>query len=206
MRLRGPSGVETLYHTKRNELTMRATRETTMIRIAIDMDEVIADAFSAELAWYRTTHHYALSRTACIGKPLSAFVSPEHAAMMEALLADGRFFETLPVMPGAEHALRTLSSRFELFVTTAAMEYPNSCEYKFRWLRRHLPFIEPSNIVFCGDKSIVHADYLIDDNVRHFRRFSGQGLLFTAPHNAALDWQPRVDDWDAVLRYFSKHG
>ncbi|WP_175908255.1 5' nucleotidase, NT5C type [Burkholderia seminalis] len=177
-----------------------------MIRIAVDMDEVIADAFSAQLAWYQATHHYTLSRMACIGKPLSALVSPAHAEMMKALLVDGRFFETLPVMPGAERALRALSARFELFVTTAAMEYPNSCEYKFRWLRRHLPFIEPSNIVFCGDKSIVRADYLVDDNVRHFRRFSGQGLLFDAPHNAGVDWQPRITDWDAALRYFRERG
>ncbi|MBV8604303.1 MAG: hypothetical protein JO224_06410 [Pelomonas sp.] len=173
-----------------------------MTRIAVDMDEVIVDAFAAQFDWYRTRCHHELTPADCVGKQLADLVAPALAAQMQDPPVDGRFFETLPIMRGAAAALRALQTRFEVFVTTAAMEFPNSCGPKFRWLREHLPFIEPSHIVFCGDKSIVHADYLIDDNVRHFGRFAGQGLLFTAPHNATLDWQQRVDDWDAVLRYF----
>ncbi|WP_338021727.1 5' nucleotidase, NT5C type [Bacillus pakistanensis] len=35
--------------------------------------------------------------------------------------------------------------------------------------------------MFCGDKSIILADYLINDNVKNFKRFNGKGILFTAP-------------------------
>ena len=74
------------------------------------------------------------------------------------------------------------------------MDVPCSFDAKFRWLQRHFPFIPPSHIVFCGDKSIVDADYLIDDRSRHFTRFKGEPLLFSAPHNAGETairaWRP----------------
>ena len=62
-----------------------------------------------------------------------------------------------------------------MFIATAAMEVPTSFTAKYEWLGRHFPFISPSNVVFCGDKSILRADFLIDDNPRQLRRFVGQG-------------------------------
>ena len=51
------------------------------------------------------------------------------------------------------------------------------------WIRerRHFPFIPEKNIVFCGDKRVVDADYLIDDEAKHFAGFRGTGILFSAP-------------------------
>ena len=66
---------------------------------------------------------------------------------------------------------------------TAAMEVPCSFTAKFQWLERHFPFLPPDNIVFCGNKGIIAADYLIDDNVYQLDRFRGEGILFTTPHN-----------------------
>jgi 5'(3')-deoxyribonucleotidase len=43
------------------------------------------------------------------------------------------------------------------------MTVPNSLGPKYRWLQRHFPFIPPTHYVFCGNKSILRADYLIDD-------------------------------------------
>ena len=73
------------------------------------------------------------------------------------------------------------------------MDVPCSFDAKYRWLRRHFPFIPPSHIVFCGDKGIVDADYLIDDRPRHLERFKGHTLLFSAPHNSAERRFHRVD-------------
>jgi len=43
---------------------------------------------------------------------------------------------------------------------------------------------------------------LIDDSPRHFARFSGQGYLYTAPHNLNENRYPRLNDWAAVRRQF----
>ncbi|MEI9970505.1 MAG: hypothetical protein WDM87_18525 [Terracidiphilus sp.] len=45
-------------------------------------------------------------------------------------------------------------------------------------------FLHPAHaLCFCGTKSILRADYLIDDQPRNLTRFEGQGLLYSAPHN-----------------------
>jgi 5'(3')-deoxyribonucleotidase len=105
-------------------------------------------------------------------------------------------------MPGAQQVLEDLSARFEIFIATQAMSVPNSLGPKYRWLQRHFPFIPPRHYVFCGDKSILRADYLIDDQPRNLNLFEGQGLLFTAPHNLTATGFIRVNDWDQVAAYF----
>src|SRR5471030_1720075 len=112
-----------------------------MAKIAVDMDEVIADTFSAQINWYLNNYKYTFSRKDCFGKNFKELVAGEHATAMENLLVDGRFFETLPVMAGAQAALLKLSKRFEIFIATSAMEYPNSFEYKYRWLQKNMRFI-----------------------------------------------------------------
>jgi len=170
-------------------------------RLAIDMDEVIADAHAGQEAWYRAEHGYVWSEEELRGNALQSLVSPDHAVLMQEVLHDGKIFGTFPVMAGSQEALSILSDRFDIFIVTAAMEYPGSCAAKFSWLQENFPFISPLNIVFCGDKSIVSADILIDDSVRHFDKFTGQGVLFTAPHNLTVDWPHRVTSWDDALAF-----
>ena len=108
----------------------------------------------------------------------------------------------LEVIPDAQPVLEKLSSRFEIFIATQAMAVPNSLGPKYRWLQRHFSFIPPTHYVFCGNKSILRADYLIDDQPRNLARFEGQGLLYTAPHNLAATGFVRVNNWREVAGYF----
>ena len=64
-----------------------------------------------------------------------------------------------------------LQQHYEIYIATAAMEVPSSFNAKFHWLKQHFPFIPASHIVFCGNKSILDGDYLIDDNPRQLRLF-----------------------------------
>lgn len=95
-----------------------------------------------------------------------------------------------------------MNEKHEIFITTAAMEFPLSFNAKFEWLKMHFSFISPMNIVFCGSKSILDADYLIDDNCRHFHGFCGKGILFTAPHNIHMEGYKRVRNWQEVGELF----
>jgi 5'(3')-deoxyribonucleotidase len=47
-------------------------------------------------------------------------------------------------------------------------------------------------------------DYLVDDHVRHFQRFTGQGILFASPHHIHETEYVRVNNWLEVKRYFLK--
>jgi 5'-nucleotidase len=118
-------------------------------------------------------------------------------------MLDPSFFAGLAVMPDCRDVVRELAARHDVFVVPAAMDVPCSFAAKYEWLQRHFPFIPPSHIVFCGDKGIVDADYLIDDRARHFARFTGRPLLFSAPHNAAETRYPRVGSWAEIREYFA---
>ena len=171
-------------------------------RSALDMDDVLVDTVSAQLGWFRAHHGLTWTAAELQGRQLDELVPAEPWADHLRTLREGAFFADLPEMSGAVETARVLCARYEVFVTTAAMEFPASISHKFGWLRRHLPFVDPLRIVFCGDKSVLDVDYLVDVNARHFRRLRGQGILFDAHHNEAVSGYPRVRGWDGLARVF----
>ena len=171
-------------------------------RIAIDMDEVMADALAEHVRRYNAAFGAGVRVEDLTGYHLEDRVPAEHREAAESMF-DASFFEDLELFPDCVEVIDELTSRFEVFIVSAAMDVPLSFDAKYRWLRRHFPFIPPSHLVFCGDKSIIDADYLIDDRARHFARFRGRPVLFSAPHNAAETRYPRVSSWAEVREFFA---
>ena len=174
-----------------------------MQRICVDMDEVMADTLSEHLRRYNQEFQEQIATEDLWGKGLWDVVSVDRQQNLRAILHAEDFFEDLPVMPDAPEVLRKLAERFEIFVATQAMSVPTSFGPKYRWLLRHFPFLPPTHFVFCGDKSILHADYLIDDTPRNLLRFTGTGILYSAPHNLTAQGFPRVENWQDVAAYFT---
>ncbi len=173
-----------------------------MKRICIDMDEVLADTLVEHLARYNRDHRKAITRADLAGRRIWEVVSAEGHELLEGYLRSDDFFEDLPVMEDSQKVVRELVKHYEVYIATAAMEFPNSFGPKYRWLQRHFPWLHPMQFVFCGDKGILNADYLIDDHPLHFRGFAGEGILFTAPHNLDVSGYRRVDNWRQVAQLF----
>jgi 5'-nucleotidase len=174
--------------------------------LAIDMDEVMADTMAHYLELYNAEFQLDLTPADFYGRRIFEVIDAKHAARCREYFEDESFFFDIPVMPGSQEVMRELADQYELFITTAAMEIPSSFSAKFRWLQKHFPFIPASHIVFCGDKSILAADYMIDDNVRHFRRFRGEGIIYTAPHNMHVTGYRRVNNWAEIHAMFLGEG
>lgn len=166
------------------------------------MDEVMADALAEHLLRYNRDHDEKITMADLQGKWLWDVVSSDRHHTLERYMRSQDFFESLAVMPESQRVMRRLTMNYDVFIATAAMEVPSSFHQKFRWLAKHFPFIPPSHIVYCGDKSILNADYLIDDNPRQLRRFKGTGILFTSPHNIEVKGYKRVNDWLDVEKLF----
>jgi 5'-nucleotidase len=174
-----------------------------VLRICVDMDEVMADTLAEHLRRYNQHFDEAVTLDDLTGKGLWEYAPEDRRQLLRDFLDAEDFFEDLPIMPDAQQVLKQLSERCEIFVATQAMSVPNSLGPKFRWLQRHFSFISPTNYVFCGNKSILRADYLIDDMPRNLERFEGKGLLFSAPHNRRATGFTRVDSWLEVGKYFA---
>ena len=174
-----------------------------MQRICVDMDEVMADTLAEHLRRYNQTFDEDVTPEDLAGKGLWEIAPLDRQTQLRAFLDAEDFFEVLDVIPDSQTVLEDLSKRFEVFIATQAMAVPNSLGPKYRWLQRHFPFIPPTHYVFCGNKSILRADFLIDDQPRNLVRFEGQGLLYTAPHNLAATGFARVNNWREVAEYFA---
>ena len=177
-----------------------------MKRICVDMDEVMADALGEHLSRYNQHFNEQITVEDLHGKWLWEVVSSDRHEVLEATLRSEDFFEALAVMPESQRVLGRLQMNYEVFIATAAMEVPSSFHQKYRWLAKHFPFIPASHIVYCGDKSILRADYLIDDNPRQLQRFLGTGILYDAPHNAAVTGFRRVKSWLEIESLFLSAG
>jgi 5'(3')-deoxyribonucleotidase len=173
-----------------------------MQRIAIDMDEVMADTIGHFLERYNAQFGRELSTDDFYGKHVFEVIDEAHRPLAREYFQDEGFFAGIPVMPDSVEVIHALMTQYEVFITTAAMDVPCSFSAKFHWLQRHFPFISPQQIVFCGDKSIVAADFLIDDNLRQLTSFRGEGIIYTAPHNVKETRFRRVNSWQEVRKMF----
>jgi 5'(3')-deoxyribonucleotidase len=170
------------------------------LRIAIDMDGVIADHLSKHLALYNRDYEDQLTFANLQGKKLREVA--KYGIEVQNYYRDVAFFRDLVVMEGSQSVIRQLQKNYEIFITTAAMEFPSSFQAKYAWLTEHFDFIPKGNIVFCGNKGIIQADYLIDDNSYNFKTFKGKGVLFTSPHNVYETEYARVNNWQEVAEMF----
>ena len=170
-------------------------------RIAIDMDEVISHFSAKCLELFNKEFEEKYTFEDLQGKKLVE-LDERLAEKMDHYLADNSFFLELDVIKDSQEVIQTLSAHYEVFIVTAAMEFPSSLTPKYQWLKKHFGFLNDKNFVFCGDKSIIHADYLIDDTPSNLDTFKGEGVLFTAPHNINISGYKRLNNWKEVSDYF----
>jgi 5'(3')-deoxyribonucleotidase/uncharacterized protein with PQ loop repeat len=175
------------------------------LRIAVDMDEVIADSFSKHLRHYNEQTGENLTHEMVTLNGLKPLIPDQHKETFSRVPFADNFFGDLEIIDGSRAALEKLNQQHDIFITSAAMDVPTSFDAKYKWLEQHFPFIPPSRIVFCGDKLIINADILIDDRSRHFKKFRGIGILFTAPHNVKEAAPLRANNWDEVLQIIANH-
>jgi 5'(3')-deoxyribonucleotidase len=166
-----------------------------MQRIAIDMDGVIADVaeqffrYDAIDFGKRKTMEEVAGR-----KELDAFPNA-----WEYIYTKG-FFRTAPVIEDSQEIVHKLSESYEVFIVSAATEFPQSLSEKQEWLNEHFPFIGWQQMVFCGLKTIVNADIMIDDHLKNLDYFEGTTFLFSQPHNLSINnsRHKRVHSWKEI--------
>ncbi|MBO9636472.1 MAG: 5'(3')-deoxyribonucleotidase, partial [Chitinophagaceae bacterium] len=122
-----------------------------MKRVLVDMDEVIADPMTAMIDWYTKEYGLEVDYTKMNGS--WAFGFPEqHQKLIRQRLNEPGFFRHLPVMKDSQRVLKEINEKYELFIVSAATEFPNSLKDKIDWLQDHFSFISWKQVVLCWDK------------------------------------------------------
>lgn len=175
-----------------------------MERIIVDMDEVMADPMGAMIDWYTNKYNLSVNYEKMLGTGwIKGFPEQHQEECWQRLLSPG-FFRHLPVIENCQEILKEINQRYELFIVSAAIEFPNSLKDKVEWLQEYFPFITWKQVVLCGDKKLVKGDHMIDDHARNLVHFEGNKYLFTSAHNINETAYHRLNNWKEVAALFLK--
>ncbi|EAR14777.1 5'(3')-deoxyribonucleotidase [Robiginitalea biformata HTCC2501] len=180
----------------RNILWYFAKNEIRMV-VFVDMDEVLADTYGAHIERFNKRFGATLSREQCMGGEVWQQI-PEHRETLWQHYFEPGFFRDLRPLPDSREVLEEIVSRHQVYIASAAMQFPDSLKEKHEWLDEHFPFIHWRNRILCGDKHILRGDVLIDDRSHNLEKFQGRSILFTSPHNIHTTGFERADNWQEV--------
>jgi len=170
-----------------------------MKRLIIDMDDVLADATGQFINYYEKEFGVRVARESLNFKEeMERF--PDHHQEVYQFTFRKNFFRTMAVNQNSQEVVKKLNAKYDLFIVSSAMEFPNSLTEKLEWLNEHFSFLRWKQFVFCGSKAVVYGDYMIDDLPHNLEKFNGEKLLFTAPHNMQHNHLKRVNNWREVER------
>ena len=170
-----------------------------MKRVLVDMDEVIADTTGGMIEWYEKTYGGTIDYTKMLeGHSLIKGFPEQHQSDVRQQLYEPGFFRHLPVIENSVEVLEQMNKKYDVYIVSAATEFPNSLTDKYNWLMEHYPFFHWKQLVLCGTKSMILADFMIDDHARHLEAFTGKPYLFSAPHNLDEQRFERLENWAAV--------
>jgi 5'-nucleotidase len=172
-----------------------------MKRLIVDMDDVLADATGQFINFYERDFGVRVERSVLNGKEEGEGF-PDNHKILRQYPHQKSFFRTMSVNEHSQEVLARLNSKYEVFIVSAAVQFPQSLPEKLEWLGEFFPFLTWKQIVFCGSKTVVHGDYMIDDLPHNLEKFNGEKFIFTAPHNVHVNGFSRFNSWRDVADKF----
>lgn len=167
--------------------------------VLIDMDGVLADFDKA------TEIHLLENYPEIRIEPRKNFYfredypDPNHQAIIDKLHSSQGFFESLPVMDGAEEAWGYIAELgYQPQVCSSPLRSNEWCaEEKLSWLQRNFGKTAAKTAIISSDKANYDGIALIDDKatIKNADQALWQHILFTQPHNQDIAAEFRLDSW-----------
>ncbi|RXK52217.1 5' nucleotidase, NT5C type [Aquirufa rosea] len=173
-----------------------------MKRIAIDMDDVLAETSIKIIDQINSRLNKSYSHDELLKDNSLKMAFYQDYQSNNQFLWEPGFFLDIAVKDDAVEVVKQLQKKYEVFIVSAATEFPESMKEKLVWLEQHFPFIGWQHTVFCGHKHMIQADYLIDDHEKNLITFSGKPILYSALHNLHIQDYERVNNWKEVAHMF----
>lgn len=168
-----------------------------MKQVLVDMDGVLADVYSHFI-------QYELAQTGGLLNLEDLYGKKENEAFpnFKTHVQSSGFFRTAPIMPNSVEGLKYLNDKYKVLIVSSATEFPNSLKDKLEWLNEFFPFISWTQMIFCGSKSSITGDVMIDDHPKNLDHFNGDRILFSQPHNMYINDHSytRVNSWSDIIK------
>lgn len=171
------------------------------MRVLIDMDDVIADTLEYTIT---CLGHMGIpvNRKDLSGRYLEDILNKEQIELMHSITSSPSFFKKIPLKTGCYDVLKRMQQAYDIRIVSNAFVFPNSMNDKYWWIKHKLDFIDDSQVVFCGKKSDIKGDVLIDDTPDNLLSYEGEKYIFSAPHNIMERRFCRVENWKDVENVF----
>ncbi|APY12329.1 5'(3')-deoxyribonucleotidase [Seonamhaeicola sp. S2-3] len=163
--------------------------------IFVDMDDVLTDTYGKHIELYNKEHQQKLSLAHIESGEVWQNVPETHKESILQHAYKKGFFRDLKPIKDAIQVMEALYKKHEVYIATAATQFPNSLQEKSDWLDQYMPFITWEHRIMCGHKFILRGDLLIDDRTYNLEKFEGDTLLFNSPHNVGETGYTRVSSW-----------
>jgi 5'-nucleotidase len=172
------------------------------------MDGVLADFDGSFLNYWRELHPEKFFIP--LEERSTFFVKDEYPDELKPLMSEiiwgpGFFRDMLPIVGGKEALTEMDEMCFEVFICTSPLStYQNCVLEKFEWVEKHLGSRWVNRIILTKDKTLVKADYLIDDKPEITGvedTPSWEHILYDRPYNREVNKKRLTwENWKAVLR------
>lgn len=168
--------------------------------IGIDLDTTLNNIEEKWLQLYNEDYNDNISSNQLLDWDITRFIKPECGGKIYDYLDLPNFFFELDIKPYANEVVEWLTNYFSLYIVTSYK--PHLCVDKVRWIEKHLPCINPGNIIFCNNKGTLNLDYLIDDGGHNLESFKQTGIVFDMPYNRYLLDYKRAYNWLDIKNIF----
>jgi 5'-nucleotidase len=171
--------------------------------IGIDVDDVSGNLMTVWLDRYNNDYNDCLLTEDITDWNVASFTKPECARRMYRYIEDPSIYDDVKPIEGAVDGVRELRSAGHrvVFVTAAN---PLIHMRKLKWLRDNKFKPTEKDYVEILDKSLIYADYLLDDKYENVVNFKGKGYLFDAPWNKKFEYVNRIYNWKQFLETFQE--
>jgi len=177
------------------------------MRILVDMDGVIADFDAEFLQRWRDRHPDKFCVP--VEQRTTFYVKDEYPEELKPLVAEilleSSFFRHMLPVPGAKEALEEMrASGLEVFICTSPLTtYRNCVSEKYEWVEEYLGPAWVKQMVLTKDKTIIKADFLIDDKPSITGAVNPpdwEHILYDRPYNRGINKKRMTwNNWRDVL-------
>lgn len=187
-----------------------------MTIVAVDIDEPVCSLMETWLEEYNNDYNDNLQPDKIKSWYLHRYVKPECSYNIYDYLTvtdDYNIYESCKPTKGALEAIFALREYNFRVIFVTAFSYLNSGE-KFNWLHRNGFEVEKEDYIECFDKSLILADYLIDDRLKNVYAFKNKGILFKRPWNSTGILKIEASDklqpdyyseyWNDIVNYITR--
>ncbi len=177
-------------------------------KLMIDMDDVICSGGFLKLVNQFLGTNY--TEKDVPGYYVQSLIPDEKKEEYLDFFMQKNMYDYCDLHPFAVEIIKELNEEFEAFIGTSYIIPKREAEsgiilyHKHNYLQENLPFINPLNYVFVGNKDILNCYVKIDDKLENLKN-AKRKLLYTAYHNKYIDDNylennniERVDNWPAI--------